>query len=170
MRGVNKVVQSVLALTLLVAGSSARGADYPLLSRPAPDFALRAFAGENVRLSEHRGEVVVLVFWSSRCGTCGAQLEALNRSFATYHSAGLEMYGISVDDDRRHASDFVAAYRVGFQMLYDPLKEVSRQYEVQRLPMVVMIDRSGIVRDAREDFGTRSRVPYLSELKSLLDE
>lgn len=170
MRAVNKFVPSVLALTLLVAGVTARGADYPLMSRAAPDFALRAFAGDNVRLSEHRGEVVVLVFWSSRCHTCGAQLEALNRSYATYHSAGLQMYGISVDDDERHASDFVASYRVGFQMLDDPQKEVGRLYQVDRLPMVVMIDRSGIVRAAREDFDSASRVPYLRELKSLLDQ
>jgi len=47
---------------------------------------------------------------------------------------------------------------------------VGRLYQVDRLPMVVMIDRSGIVRAAREDFDSASRVPYLRELKRLLDQ
>ena len=72
---------------------------YALLGQPAPDFALHASAGDNVRLSEHRGDVVVLSFWGSRCTPCRAQLAALDRSFLTYRSAGLPIYGIGVDDD-----------------------------------------------------------------------
>lgn len=158
------------ALVLLLASAAALAADYPLIGRPAPDFALRAFAGANVRLSEHRGQVVVLAFWSSRCGTCGAQLEELSRSYATYASAGLAMYGISVDESERHARQFAHRHTVSFQMLDDPGEEVSRVYEVDTLPMIVLIDRSGTVRDVRHDLGPQDRALYLAELRRLLDE
>ena len=59
-------------------------APYPLVGREAPDFALHALVGSNVRLSEHLGDVVVVSFWGSRCGPCGTQLDALNRSLSTY--------------------------------------------------------------------------------------
>jgi len=168
----NSSWRRVLALGLLAAGSAAGAdaADHPLIGRPAPDFALRAFAGGNVRLSEHRGEVVVLEFWSSRCSTCGAQLAALNRSYATYRTAGLTVLGISVEDSRRHAREFVQAHRVGFQMLDDPGEDVSRLYEVDSLPMLVLIDRSGTIRDVHHDFGPRDEARYLLELRRLLDE
>jgi len=71
---------------------------YALIGQSAPisRCALRAAVGGNARLSEHRGEVVVLSFWSSRCTPCRTQLAALNRSLTTYHSAGLAMFGIGV--------------------------------------------------------------------------
>ncbi|MDB6088924.1 MAG: redoxin, partial [Gammaproteobacteria bacterium] len=91
---------------------------YFLLGREAPDFALRAVAGSNVRLSEHRGDVVVVSFWSSRCTPCRTQLAALDRSLATYRSAGLQMYGINVDDDNSRALEFAhGGQAASFQLL-----------------------------------------------------
>ena len=49
-------------------------APHALIGRPAPDFTLHAASGVNVRLGEHRGEVVVLSFWSGGCGACRSQL------------------------------------------------------------------------------------------------
>ncbi len=166
----NRSWRGVLALALLAGSAAAPAADYPLIGQPAPDFALRAFAGENVRLSEHRGEVIVLAFWSSRCSTCGGELAALNRSYATYHTAGLAVFGISVEESRRHAREFVHDHRVGFQMLDDPGEEVSRLYAVDSLPMVVLIDRNGTIRDVHHDFGPQDEARYRAELRRLLDE
>lgn len=170
MRRVDEFRCRLVALALLMASAAAVAADYPLIGQSAPDFALAGFSGYNVRLSEHRGEVVVLAFWSSSCSTCGSELAAINRSFATYRTAGLTAFGISVDDSRRHASEFVHAHRVGFQMLDDPAEEVSRLYAVDSLPMVVLIDRNGTIRDVHHDFGSQDEARYRAELRRLLDE
>lgn len=167
---VNELRRRFVALVLLLASTAALSADYPLIGQPAPDFALRAFGGGNVRLSEHRGEVVVIAFWSSGCGTCAAQLEALSRSYATYASAGLAMFGVSVEETERRARDFAHIHRVSFQMLDDPREDVSRLYEVDSLPMAVLIDRNGTIRDVHHDFGPRDEARYLAELRRLLDE
>ncbi len=168
----SRVVALVLALHVLMlhGGVAAAAGGYALLTGAAPDFALRGFMGGNVRLSEHRGEVVVLTFWSSNCGPCGAQLERLNRSFMTYHSAGLSMYGVGVDDDARRARDFVGAHSVGFPLLMDPDKDVSRLYQVDNLPMTVLIDRGGMVRRVYRDFGPHDEGQYLRDLRELLNE
>ena len=170
MRRVDECRLRLVALVLLMAGAAAVAADNPLIGRPAPDFALAAFSGDNVRLSEHRGEVVVLAFWSSVCSTCGSELAAINRSYSTYRTAGLAAYGISVDESRRHAREYFRAHRVGFQMLDDPAEEVSRLYAVDSLPMVVLIDRNGTIRDVHHDFGSQDEARYRAELRRLLDE
>ena len=143
---------------------------YDLIARPAPDFTLHAVAGGNVRLSEHRGDVVVLSFWSSGCGTCRRQLDALSRSLATYHSAGLEVYGIGVDDSAAHALEFARATPVGFPMLLDPDKAVGKAYRVDNLPMTVLIDRGGTIRNVLRDYSAKSDELYLEELRTLLNE
>jgi peroxiredoxin len=160
------------AAALSVAGSVPAHAEqaYALIGQPAPDFALHAVSGGNVRLSEHRGEVVVVSFWSSRCTPCRAQLAALDRSLATYATAGLSMYGVGVDDDPAQALDFARSNAVGFAMLLDPAKAVARSYQVDNLPMTVLIDRNGIVRQVLRDYSQASNGLYLRQLRALLNE
>jgi peroxiredoxin len=155
-------------LTCLCLAASAQG--FALLGQAAPDFALRSFSGTNVRLSEDRGDVVVLTFWGSQCDVCRKQLDMLDRSFTTYRSAGLHMYGISVDDDAAHARQFVAAHKLGSVMLEDPAKDVARLYGIDNLPTTVLIDRGGIIRYVYRDFGPRDEVLYLKQLRELLNE
>jgi peroxiredoxin len=160
----------VLGLALAAALAMATEPPYALLGRVAPDFALHAAAGDTVRLSEHRGEVVVLSFWSSRCTSCRTQLTALNRSFATYRSAGLSIYGVGVDDDPAQAREFAHTAAVGFALLLDPAKAVSRSYQVDNLPMTVLIDRNGTVRYVLRDYSAASSTLYLQQLRTLLNE
>jgi peroxiredoxin len=143
---------------------------YVLMGQPAPDFALHAAAGDNVRLSEHRGEVLVLSFWSSRCNSCRTQLAALNHSFQTYRSAGLEIYGVGVDDDPAQSREFARSAGVSFAMLLDPAKAVSRSYEVDNLPMTLLIDRNGLIRYVLRDYSAANETLYLQELRGLLNE
>ena len=160
----------LLTLTLAAGGPSRAAAPYALLGQAAPDFALHAAVGGNVRLSEHRGEVVVLSFWSSRCRPCRPQLTALSRSLATYRSAGLAIYGVGVDDDPVQAQNFARSAGVDFALLLDPAKAVSRDYQIDNLPMTVLIDRSGTVRYALRDYSDASDALYLQQLRALLNE
>lgn len=141
-----------------------------MVGREAPDFALHAAHGPNVRLSEHRGEVVVISFWGSHCGTCAAQLQALDRSYATFRSAGLEILGVNVDDDQRRAAEAAGGYTVQFPILLDPQKSVSRGYRVDNLPMTLLVDRDGHVRYVHRDFSKTGEALYLEELRGLLNE
>ena len=143
---------------------------YPLLAHQAPDFALHAVTGGNVRLSEHRGDVVVLSFWGSRCTPCRGQLEALNRSLATYRSAGLQVYGINVDDNQGRALAFAHGETVTFPLLLDPEKAVSRSYQVDNLPMTLLVDRNGVVRHVFRDYNAKSADAFLQQLRALLNE
>ena len=135
----------------------------------APDFTLPAASGGNVRLSEHRGEVVLLTFWSSECAVCISQLEALGNLQATYRSAGLVTLGVSVDDDLRRAKKFANAHAGRFPLLLDRRKGVSRAYRIGELPTTVLIDRRGRVRFLQSDYnGTDNS--YLAQVRELLDD
>jgi peroxiredoxin len=145
-------------------------APYPLIGKDAPDFALHALVGSNVRLSEHLGDVVVVSFWGSRCGPCATQLNALNRSLSTYASVGLKVFGVSVDDDQVRALEYAKGQSVSFPLLLDPSKSVSRTYVVDNLPMTVLIDRGGIVRHVHRDYSSKDEALYLQELRALLND
>jgi len=160
----------LVAFALGAAVAFAAGPTYELLGHEAPDFALHAVSGGNVRLAEHRGEVVVLSFWGSRCPPCREQLAALDKSLATYRSAGLQVYGINVDDDQSRALDFAHGEAVSFALLLDPEKNVSRSYQVDNLPMTVLIDRSGVVRYVMRDYNAKAQDLYRQQVRVLLNE
>ena len=137
---------------------------------PAPDFALRALAGPNVRLSEHIGQVVVISFWGVGCDGCRGQLESLQQDLSRYRSQGLRVYGVEVADDQAEALHFARGTPVTFPLLLDPGKTVARLYDVDNLPLTVLIDRDGKIRQVVRDFNETSRRACEDELRTLLAE
>jgi peroxiredoxin len=166
-------LNSLLVLTAVLLGGVpgiAAEPRYALQDQAAPDFALRATSGTNFRLSEQRGNVTLLVFWGSRCSQCGTQLASLNRMVDTYRAAGLTALAVNVDDDQVAAADFARAHPVNFPLLLDPAKDVARQYRVDNLPMLLLVDRAGVIRHVHRNYRSGSDVQYLDQLKVLLDE
>jgi len=153
------------ATAALAATSASNG----LIGRPAPDFVLPAVAGSNVRLSEFRGQPVMISFWSSRCGLCAAQLTAMDRYYGTYRSSGLIVLGVSVEDDQQRAIDYAHAHAASFPLLLDKDKSVGRAFGIERLPTTVLIDRAGQVRFMHSD--DRAGDPsYVAQIRALLDD
>jgi len=159
------------AMTGIAAGPAAAAEPvYRLLGHDAPDFALRATSGTNFRLSEYRGQVVLLTFWGSRCSLCASQLASLSRLVDTYRSAGLMALAVNVDDDQLAAAEYAIAHPVSFPVLLDPEKGVAREYRVDNLPMLLLVDRAGVVRHVHRDYRAASGDLYREQIKSLLDE
>jgi peroxiredoxin len=158
------------AMLLLAAGvPGVFAAASGVIGRPAPDFALPAVVGSNVRLSEYRGQPVILSFWSSKCSPCVKQLAALNRLYGTYRSSGLVVLGVSVDDNLLHAEQYARARATSYPLLLDSAKNVSREFLIDSLPSTVLIDRSGIVRYLHTDDGADER-SYVAQIRTLLDD
>jgi peroxiredoxin len=157
------------ALLFLAVAAAAAG-PYELIGKPAPDLVARGLSGENVRISEHRGEVVVVSFWSGTCNTCRAQLNALDRIAKTYASAGLTVIGVNLDDDVARAEKFARSQDVQFQLLISTPENTGRDYLVDRVPMTVFVDRAGVLRAAHREFKARDEETYVRELRALLNE
>ncbi|MFT3907661.1 MAG: TlpA disulfide reductase family protein [Steroidobacteraceae bacterium] len=155
--------------TLLLGGLLPLAVAAPDAGEAAPDFALPGYTGSNVRLSEYRGEVVVLTFWSSRCGQCAQQLAALDQLQSTYRSAGLVTLAVGIDDDETRAAEFARSHDWRIPLLKDRDKQVGRAYGVDRLPTTVLIDRSGHVRYRFRDYRS-TQSDYLMQLRALLDD
>jgi peroxiredoxin len=157
-------------LLLLAALAAAAAEKYDLVGRPAPDLVARGMTGQNVRVSEHRGEVVVVSFWSGSCNTCRAQLSALDRIAKTYASAGLTVIGVNLDDDLPRAEKFARAQAVNFPLLISAPENTGRDFRVDRVPMLVVVDRSGVLRTAHREFKASDEALYVRELRTLLNE
>lgn len=151
---------------LVVAGSVSAATE--LKGAEAPDFVLKSFAGKNLRLSEYRGEVVMLSFWATWCGDCRAQLTELGAMRDRYQDAGVELLAISLDQSSRQASEMTAG--ATYPVLHDAVGDVGRLYDVTKMPVMVLIDRGGVVREVFEGFRRGNEEQYLEHVQALLRE
>ena len=151
-------------------GAASLSAVPTLLGKPAPDFALRSMDGRNRRLSEFRGQVVLINFWARWAGDSRLEMPALDRINTTYNRAGLVVLGVSVDEDWRRAREFADAMKVGYPILFDTTPDIGRDYLLQKMPMTILVDRSGVVRYSSAGFKSGDELAYLDQIRELLRE
>ena len=158
---------SGLALTVLAASSLASSG---LTGKPAPDFALKSSTGENLRLSEYRGDVVMINFWATWCGPCRQEMPLLDELYSRYERVGFNLLGVNIDDDSNRAMDMIRELGVNFPVLFDARKEVSKLYDVDAMPVTVLVDREGNVRYVHQGYKPGYEEKYLDQVRSLLRE
>ena len=158
----------VILSTALAAASI--GAAPTIVGKAAPDFVLRGLDGRNLRLSEFRGQVVLVNFWARSDGDSRQQMPALDRINITYQRAGLVVLGVSVDEDLRRSKEFAASMGVSYPILFDTGTEIGKDYFLQKMPMTILVDRSGVVRYSAVGFNRGDERVYLDHIRELLRE
>ena len=156
------------ALAALLAVTGSVSAATQLLGAEAPDFVLKSLSGKNLRLSEYRGDVVMVSFWATWCGDCRAQLDELGALRDRYQDAGVELLAVSLDQNARAAGDVQG--KTSYPVLHDAAGQVGRLYDVTKMPVMVLIDRGGVVREVFEGFRRGNEEQYLERVQALLRE
>lgn len=136
----------------------------------APDFTLKSTQGDNLRLSEHRGEVLLLNFWASWCGPCRQEMPLLNNLQQRYSKLGFNVVGVNVDKDSALANKLLKDIPVSFPVLLDNTGTVSASYNVSAMPTTVLIDRDGNVRYLHKGYKPGYELDYEQQIKELIRE
>lgn len=136
----------------------------------APDFTLKSLKGENLRLSEFRGQVVLLNFWASWCGPCRQEMPLLDDIQKKYSPLGFTVLGINVDLKPEKAFQYLKDTPVDFPVLFDPESKVSELYSVTAMPSTALIDKDGKVRFIHAGYKSGDEEIYRNKIKDLLRE
>ena len=134
----------------------------------APDFALKDLNGANQRLSEFRGDIVLLTFWASWCGPCRETLAQLDDLDAAA-SGGPVVISVNVEGDTERARSVASSLGVGHAALIDERQAVGRLYDVSHLPLTLLLDRDGVIRGSwsREPVPAGELLANIRELQQL---
>ncbi len=165
-----KMKSTLLGLVFCAFAATSLASSGDLAGQSAPDFALKSSTGENLRLSEFRGDVVMVNFWATWCGPCRQEMPLLDELYTRYQRVGFNLLGVNIDDDSRRAMQMVDELGVSFPVLFDARKEVSKLYDVDAMPVTVLVDREGNVRHVHHGYKPGYEENYLDEVRSLLRE
>lgn len=124
----------------LAADSSfANGKKRPL----AHDFSLNDFDGKKVTLSQFRGRVVILNFWSIFCGPCLKEMPHLNKIYLEFKDEGLVVLAVAEDPAEKPVRSFIEEKKLAFPILMDKDRKVYFKYSLFGIPVTFLIDRKG---------------------------
>jgi len=117
---------------------------------PAPELSLPGQNGEIVRLSDLKGRVVLIDFWASWCGPCRKNNPHLVRLYHKYHERGLEIYGVSIDDNMSSWKQAVQHDQLEWVQVNDSKgwdAPSTILYGVDAIPASFLLDKNGIIKN-----------------------
>ncbi len=139
-----------------------------LIAAPAPDFTLKSNQGKNIRLSELKGEIVLVNFWASWCGPCRKELPAFEKLYQKYKPLGVTILAVNVDDDPAKADELLAEVNISFPVLYDTDQKISELYKVSAMPSTYFINRDGELVNTHRSFKDGDEKKYKKLIKELI--
>jgi len=138
--------------------------------QPAPDFTLKSRNGENLKLSEFRGDVVMVNFWASWCGPCRQEMPLLDQLYKRYQPLGFTILGVNVEEDSSAAEKVLKDIPVNFPILFDKTNEVSKLYGISAMPSTFLVDRNGNLRYLHKGYLPGYEDEYQRQIRELIRE
>jgi len=115
----------------------------------APDFELQATDGETVKLSDLRGQAVLVNLWATWCPPCRAEMPSIEKVYNEYKDDGLVVLAVDMtyQDTQSNIAPFVAEYGLTFPILLDQSGDVGNAYQLRSLPSSFFINRDGTINE-----------------------
>lgn len=131
---------------LLAAGPSVVAAAPPAVGQPAPQLVVPQLDGQDFDLARLHGKVVLVNVWATWCSPCRVEMPTLDAFYRRYHSRGLVLLGLSIDE----APDTAQVRQVMRQFSYPgALANAARANgfgEPIAVPITYVIDTRGVIR------------------------
>ena len=159
-----KLIAISLFMSLVPLASALTG------TGPAANFTLKDVEGNNIRLSEYRGQVVLINFWASWCGPCRQEFPHLDALHQKYADLGFTVFGVNVEQERELADKVLRDIPVTFPVLFDSDNAVSEAYDVDAMPATVLVDRGGDIRFMHRGYKPGYEDKYRQQVKQLIRE
>lgn len=155
----------VLAVAVLMSGCYSGGRP-PRIGGVAPDFTVKDDE-RTVKLSDFRGQVVVLNFWATWCPPCVEETPSLVQMQQRLKDKGIVVLSVSEDVDEAAYRRFLKTYNMNGVTVRDPAAKTKGLYGTVMIPETYVIDRNGILRRkfvSAVDWNTPEITDFLTKL------
>lgn len=157
----------VMVALLLVVGLLAMAGAGWAANKPAPDFTLKdVLQGQDYSLSQFKGKVVMINFFTFFCGPCREEMPDLNKIYQENKDKGFMTLGIALSSDPTQIRFLVKQLGLTYPVLTGT-DQVSKAYgDVVVVPTTIIIDKGGNIIHRIE--GTRKKEEFEKMIKALL--
>ena len=142
-----RVYFSFMLLLLAIASPAAyaqtsRGVE---IGATLPETTLRGLSGSSRKLSDYRGQPLIINVWASWCGPCRREMGSLERLSRRAAGKELAIIGISTDVDPNSAKALIHKSKITFHNFIDTQLSMENMFGADRLPLTLLVDAHGNV-------------------------
>jgi peroxiredoxin len=138
------------------------------LRKPAPGFTLTDAKRAPVTLSDFKGRVVILDFWTTWSPGCKIEMPWYAEFESKFRNNGLSAIGVSMDEEGwAIVTPYLEAHPITYPIVIGD-HDVAERYDVASLPVTLLIDRNGKI--ASKHFGVVDKAGFENEIRKLLKE
>lgn len=116
------------------------------IGESAPEISALELNNQTVKLSDFRGKVTVLRFWSSGCRACVDEMPVIDKFSKRYSGKGLIILAVNMGESKESVENFVKDLNISYPVLLDPALIAAKKYGVKAVPTTFLIDRNGIAK------------------------
>ncbi len=138
-----------------------------LLGKAAPEFTLPDVDGREITLASLRGKPILLDFWATWCEPCRAATPHIQALHDQYKDKSLMVLGIDTNEPAETARKYFVEQKYTFANLLGSGSDVIRNYGANGIPLVILIDKDGVVRYVHRGWGTG--MDLTPEVKKLIE-
>ena len=166
--GVAETGEPAAPLTRRLSGGPFSPPSEPALAgKPAPEFTLKDVDGREITLASLRGKPVLLDFWATWCEPCREAMPHIQALYDRFKDKGLVVAGIDTNEPAETARKYFEDQHYSFANLLGSGNDVVKKYGAERIPMVALIDKVGVVRYVHIGWG--SGMDLSAEVKKLVE-
>jgi thiol-disulfide isomerase/thioredoxin len=131
---------------ILFDKSNAQSVVPPRMGSAFGDFALVDIHGKTVRLSDYKGQVVLVNAWATWCPPCKAEMPLLNQYYQVHAGQGFVLLAVNAGDSLDQAAAFAGQNHLAFPVLLDPGTKLLDQMAIHDFPTSILIGKDGTVK------------------------
>jgi thiol-disulfide isomerase/thioredoxin len=143
-----KKIIPVLVLLFLATFSNAQR-EVANITDPRLQIKLPTVAGDSITLASQKGKVILLDFWASWCGPCRVSNKKLVKLYEKYKSQGFEIFGVSLDQEKRDWEKAIQKDKIAWLQVNDPRgswnAKTAADWNISVLPTSFLINKKGDV-------------------------
>jgi peroxiredoxin len=111
----------------------------------APDLSLADLNGGALRMANYKGKVILVNFWAAWCTPCAEEVPQFMALEKKYHDQGLQVIGVSVEDDPGELRDFYRKYQMNYPVAPADIKIADAFGGVLGLPTTFVIGKDNLI-------------------------
>lgn len=114
-------------------------------AQQAPDFTLKNVEGQNISLSDFKGEVVLLNFWASWCGPCVSEMPSIESLYMQTKDLNIKVIAVNLKESKNTVQNFLDTNNYTFETVLDVDGATGDSYGIRSIPTTYIINKDGII-------------------------
>jgi len=145
-RAMHVMAWAIVAIVVVMAVRHAL--ERPRHTAPVAELAalpMQQLDGATLRLADYKGKVILVDFWASWCPPCREEIPRFAQWQQQYGGQGLQVIGISMDDDPKDAAKAAAELGINYPVVVGTTEVANQFGGILGLPTNIVIARNGEV-------------------------